>query len=353
MLGVDARTFKVIWTIFLFGLLIATVYAIRQILVLLAVAIFFAYMLAPLVNLVERVTPKRRGIALAIVYVLLVGGLVTGGITLGSQIAEEASSFAGHLPALVRNSSLQTFPLPEWLEPLRAKIITIIQHEAAQLQASIVPFLQHASGQIVSGITFLVLIVLVPILSFFLLKDAREINAFLLQMLEEAGEPIVVRQILGDIDVLLSKYIRALVLLSFITFAAWGLFLSIIQAPYQLLLAGLSGVLEFFPGIGPALSLILLLVVCGASGFTGGLLWIAVFWVCLRLFQDYVVNPLLMSAGVQLHPLLVLLAILAGGHIGGVPGLFFSVPIMAILKVVFIRLKEAQVRDALAHRSVS
>lgn len=352
MLGVDARTFKVIWTIFLFGLLVATVYAIREILVLLAVAIFFAYMLAPLVNLVERVTPKRRGIALGIVYVLLVGGLVTAGITLGSQIAEEASSFAGHLPGLVRHSSLQTFPLPEWLEPLRAKIITMIQHEAAQLQASIVPFLQHASGQIVSGITFLVLIVLVPILSFFLLKDAREINAFLLQMLEEAGEPVVVRQILDDIDVLLSKYIRALVLLSFITFAAWGLFLSIIQAPYQLLLAGLSGVLEFFPGIGPAVSLILLLVVCGASGFTGGLLWIAVFWVALRLFQDYVVNPLLMSAGVQLHPVLVLLAILAGGHIGGMPGLFFSVPIMAILKVVFIRLREAQVRDTLAHRQV-
>jgi predicted PurR-regulated permease PerM len=60
-----------------------------------------------------------------------------------------------------------------------------------------------------------------------------------------------------------------------------------------------------------------------------------------------------MSAGVQLHPLLVLLAILAGGHIGGMPGLFFSVPIMAILKVVFIRLREAQVRDTLAHRRVS
>ena len=353
MLGVDARTFRVVWTIFLFGLLIATVYAVREILVLLAVAIFFAYMLAPLVNLVERFTPKRRGIALAIVYVVLVGGLVTAGVTLGSQIADQATSFAGHLPGLVRHSSLQTFPLPEWLEPLRAKIITVIQHEAAQLQASIVPFLQHASGQIVSGITFVVLIVLVPILSFFLLKDAREINAFLVQILEEAGEPKVIRQILDDIDVLLSKYIRALVLLSFIAFAAWGLFLSIIGAPYQLLLAGLSGALEFLPGIGPAVSLILLLVVCGVSGFTGGLLWIAVFWVCLRLFQDYVINPLLMSAGIQLHPLLVLLAILAGGHIAGVPGLFFSVPVMAILKVIFIRLREAQLRESLAHRRVS
>ena len=125
------------------------------------------------------------------------------------------------------------------------------------------------------------------------------------------------------------------------------------HAPYQLLLAGISGALEFLPGIGPAISLALLLIVCGISGFTGGLLWIVVFWVGLRLFQDYVVNPLLMSAGVQLHPLLVLLAILAGGHIGGVPGLFFSVPVMAILKVIFIRSREAQLREALAHRRIA
>jgi predicted PurR-regulated permease PerM len=352
MLGVDTRTFKVVWTIFLFGLLIATLYAVRQTLVLLAVAIFFAYMLAPLVDLVERFTTKRRGIALAIVYVLLVGGLVGGGITIGSQIVDQASSFIGHLPGLVQRSTVQTFPLPDWLEPLRAKIVVIVQHEAAQLQASIVPFLQQASGQIVSGITFIVLIVLVPILSFFLLKDANEINVFIVTLLEEAGDPLVIRQILGDIHLLLSRYIRALVLIAFIAFAAWGLFLSLMGAPYQLLLAGLSGALEFLPGIGPAISLVLLLVVCGMSGFTGGLFWIAVFWVCLRLFQDYVLSPLLMSAGIQLHPLLVLLAVLAGGHIGGIPGLFFSVPVMAILKVVFVRLREAQVRDTLEHRQV-
>ena len=100
MLGVDPRTFKMVWTIFLFGLLIATVYAVRETLILLAVAIFFAYMLAPLVNLVERFTPRRRGIALAIVYVLLVGGLVTGGVTLGSQIADEATSLQAISPGL-------------------------------------------------------------------------------------------------------------------------------------------------------------------------------------------------------------------------------------------------------------
>jgi predicted PurR-regulated permease PerM len=148
MLGIDTRTFKVVWTIFLFVLMLATIYAIHETLILLAVATFFAYMLAPLVNLVERVTPKRRAIALAIVYVLMVVALVTVGVNLGSQIAEEATNFLGGLPKLVQQGKLTTLPMPSWLEPLRDRIMVAAQHEAAQLQTSIVPLLQRASGSI-------------------------------------------------------------------------------------------------------------------------------------------------------------------------------------------------------------
>ena len=342
MLGVDARTFRVIWTIFLFALCLVTIYVIRQILILIAVAIFISYLIAPLVNLVERFTPRRRAIALAIVYIILVGAVVALGFTLGSQIVEEASSFFGHLPALLEKTKLQSFPLPAWLEPLRDRIIDIFQREATQLQASIVPLLQRASTQIVSGLTFIILIVLVPIISFFLLKDAHEINKSLVQFLQEAGDPVVIRKILEDIHITLSKYIRALVLLAMVSFAAWALFLYLTSGPYPLLLAGICGAMEFIPGIGPALAFATVLIVCGVTGYSTGLLWIAVFWACFRLFQDYVVQPFLMSAGVQLHPLLVLLGVLAGGHIAGVSGLFFSVPVLAILKVIFVRLREAR-----------
>jgi predicted PurR-regulated permease PerM len=263
---------------------------------------------------------------------------------------EESGSFFGHLPALIQGGKLLPFPLPDWLEPLRARILLFVQHEAASLQASAVPLLQSFSSHLLSGIGFVVLIVLVPILSFFLLKDAREINGFLVQTLEEAGDRTLIRQILEDIHVLLSKYIRALVLLALASFIAWAVFLSLTAAPYQLLLAGMAGALEFIPGVGPAIALATIFVVCSVSGYSAGLLWIIVFWTVFRLFQDYVLNPVLMSAGVQIHPLLVLLGVLAGGQIGGIPGLLFSVPVIAILKVVFMRLREAQIRDTLAQR---
>ncbi len=342
MLGVDSRTFKVVWTIFLFALLLATIYAIHETLILVAVATFFAYMLAPLVDLVERITPKRRTIALAIVYVLLVAAFVTVGVNLGTQIAEEATTFFGGLPKMLQQGRLLAIPMPGWLEPLRDRIVTAAQQEAAHLQTSIVPLIQHASGQILSGISFLVLIVLVPIISFFLLKDARQIRRFLIVTVGDLGDRALVKNILNDVHLLLSKYIRSLVLLAFTSFAAWALFLHFTHGPYQMLLAGISGALEFIPGVGPAVALATVLVVCGVTGYQVSLIWIVVFWIVFRMFQDYVLTPLLMSAGINLHPLLILLGVLAGGQLGGIPGLFFSVPVIAILKVLVVRLHESQ-----------
>lgn len=353
MVGVDGRAFRIVWTIFLFGLLLAIIYTIRETLILLAVSVFVAYLLAPLVNLVGRVTPKRRGLALAIVYIALVGALITIGISLGSQIQDEASTLFNRLPKLVESGRLQSMPLPSWLEPLRARILDVVQHEAALLQASFVPLLQRASGHILSGIAFIVLVVLVPIISFFLLKDASEINQVLVDLLGNVDQRKVLGQVLDDVHDLLSKYIRALALLAFVSFSAWALFLYFAAAPYPLLLAGVSAALEFIPAIGPAVALVTIVVVCGVSGYTSGLVWVVVFWILFRLFQDYVLNPFLMSAGVQLHPVLVLLGVLAGGQIAGVPGLFFSVPVIAILKVLFVRMREAQIRARVAKPSVS
>jgi predicted PurR-regulated permease PerM len=72
-----------------------------------------------------------------------------------------------------------------------------------------------------------------------------------------------------------------------------------------------------------------------------------VFWGCYRVFQDYVLNPYLMSSRVELHPLLVLFGVLAGNSIGGVPGMFFSIPVIAILKVIYARLRMAYEREPL------
>src|SRR5215472_8033672 len=105
MLGLDARAARSAWTVFLVALFIATAYAIREVLAVFMVALLFGYLLSPLVGLVARFTPQRISftIALAIVYLLLVGVILALAFTIGSRLVDEANNLATQLPNLLNN----------------------------------------------------------------------------------------------------------------------------------------------------------------------------------------------------------------------------------------------------------
>jgi predicted PurR-regulated permease PerM len=347
MLGIDERALRIAWTIFLFALLLAIVYYIRSTILLFAGAIFFAYMLAPVVALMTRYVSKRQNLALAIVYSLFIGVLVLLGFELIPRLASEAMSLLTKLPSLVSGGQLTQLPLPKWLEPMRTQLIATLNKEATNLQASAVPVLQQMGTRILNGLSQIVPAILVPILAFFFLKDAAFIRKSLLGTVEDGQDRTTLSLILDDVHEVLRNYIRALVLLSVAAFCAWAIFLSVLQYPYELLLAGLAGLLEFIPVVGPAAALVIMCLVLIVSG-SHGVLWIVIFWACFRIFQDYVLNPYLMSSGIELHPLLILFGVLAGEDLGGIPGMFFSIPLLAILRVGFNHLKKSHTRRTLS-----
>jgi predicted PurR-regulated permease PerM len=346
MLGIDERALRIVWTIFLFGLLLALIYYIRDIILIFAGSVFLAYMLSPIVGLVEKFIPKRRGIALTIVYCILIGLLVLLGFELIPMLAEQATSLLTRLPTLVSGGVLAHLWLPQWLEPIREQVIAAMNRQATDLQAKAVPFLQQVSTKILSGLGEMLPLILIPILTFFFLKDARTIRDSLLAVAEDGHERTTLENILRDIHGVLQSYIRALVLLAVASFSAWAIFLSVMRYPYELLLAGVAGILEFIPVVGPAAALVIMVLVVLVTG-SGGLLWIVIFWGAFRIFQDYVLNPYVMSSGIEMHPLLVLFGVLAGEKIGGIAGMFFSVPVLAILRVIYDRLRETHRRKQL------
>jgi predicted PurR-regulated permease PerM len=349
MLGTDERALRITWTVFLVALALLIVYVIRDTLLVFAAAIFFAYMLLPVVALIERFVQKRRTLALSVVYILLVGAMVGIGFALVPALAAEATSLATHLPKMMEGGRLATIPLPHWLDPVRAQIIETLSREAASLEAKVVPLIQQAGKSILSGVGYVLPMILIPILAFFFLKDGRDIRRALLGSVDDGHDRTTVELILDDVHLVLKNYIRALVILSIATFCTYAIFLSVMGYSYELLLAGLAGVLEFIPVIGPVAALLIILIVCGIASGAAGLFWIVVFWACYRVFQDYILNPYLMSAGVEIHPLLVLFGVLAGEKIGGIPGMFFSVPVIAIFRVIYGHLKGAYIRRPLSH----
>jgi len=353
MLGIDPKAARAAWTVFLIALLIATAYAIRATLVILAISLFFAYMLMPVVETVYRHTPRKVSptIALAIVYLALIGVLVGLGFTLGSKIAEEANTLATQFPKLVQNGQwANEIPLPSWLDPVRDRIVSAIKSQFTGGQ-DLLPYLKDIPGKLVELSHYVLDIVLVPILAFFFLKDGAQMREALVESFVDVSGQRVLDGILTDINHLLGKYIRALVLLSLSSFSAYSIFLGITGASYAVLVAGIAALLEFIPVVGPLAGGILIIVVTGVSGYAH-VLWFAIFWICFRLFQDYILSPNLMGAGVELNPVLVLFGVLAGERIAGVAGMFFSVPVLASLRVIYVRLQRARRRKELSPEPV-
>jgi predicted PurR-regulated permease PerM len=346
MLGIDPRAARAAWTVLLLALVVAAAYAIRTTLAIFMIAVLFAYLLIPLVDAVDHYTPRRVSgtLALAIVYLMLVGFIVALALTVGSRIADEANSLALRLPDLLKNREwIDKIPFPYWLEPARARMVQWLQEEIDNGGKDILPYVKSFGGQLITGARYLLYVILVPILAFFFLKDGRTIRRDVINSLDEANQ-LVVEEILDDINRLLGQYIRALVLLSVSSFIANSVFLGVTGAPYAILLAGISALGEFLPVVGPAAGAAIILAVTGLSGYNH-LITFILFWVLFRMFQDYVVNPYVMGKGVELNPLLVLFGVLAGEQIAGVAGMFFSVPVIATLRVVFVRLQRTRTRE--------
>ena len=343
MLGLDVRVLRGVWTAFLFALAVALVYLARGTIVIFVLAIFLAHLIAPLVDRVERHTPRRisRTLSLLIVYLVLIGIVYAVMVPVSGKLSEQASALAARLPQVLNSDYLSHIPLPRWLEPWRPQITVFASQQTIGLGDTALPLLKQLGPGIVAGLGSVVAAVLIPILSFFFLKDGRAMRNAMIESVP-TGRQSVAEEILDDLHVLVAQYIRALMLLAMATFASYSIFLSSVGVPYPVLLAGLAGVLELIPVVGPLTAAVTTLLIAAVSGYSH-VLWIFIFLIVYRMFQDYVLSPYLLSSGAELHPLLVLFGVLAGEQVAGVPGMFFSVPVIAALRIIVVRIRRQQV----------
>lgn len=323
---------------FLFVAAGALLYAIHGALITFTLAIFLALLLSPLVSLVDHATSVRipRTVALTVVYVLLIAGFAAALIGVFSAVASDARTISGAIPQGLDGDPLAGLPLPAWLDPLRERLGFWLRDRLDELGKNALSLTGEALRQLATGLGAVVSVIVVPILAFFFIKDGKQLRDGFIHSVDRKHQALV-HHILQDLHRVLSQYLRALVILSMVAFVFYSVFLSITGARYAVLLAGIAATLEFIPAVGPFVAM---LIISGVGLFSGYKHWILLilFFVIYRLAQDYVLQPLLLSSGMRIHPLLIIFGVLAGGELGGIPGIFFSIPLLATLRVIFLRL---------------
>ncbi|MBM3812917.1 MAG: AI-2E family transporter [Acidimicrobiia bacterium] len=340
MLGLDSKTFRIAWTVCFTAALLFGLYVIRRTLLVLVCAILLAYLLAPVVSLLERFPVRRvpRNVSLVIVYIVLLSAVVGIGAAMGELVLDDAMNLTRDMPRYLESG--EPF-LPEVLAPYEEPLRQWMKEALAPEAGQVVPLLQRTGRQLATVAGNTLLVVLVPIFSFFLLKDSATIRELALQQIDNAETRRLAENIVDDVHIMLIQYVRAMVLLSLCTFLVYWLFLASVGVPNSAALASLAGVLEFVPAAGPLAASLTILLIAGFAGFPH-LLWVVAFLIIYRLILDYAILPHIMSAGVALHPVIVIVAILAGEQMGGIAGMFLSIPIIATMRVVYVCYRRAR-----------
>jgi predicted PurR-regulated permease PerM len=341
VIGLDPRAARAVWTGALVVFALYCVYMVRTTLLVVVFGVFFSYLVYPPFALAQRVTGKRlpRVLVLLLVFAFLLGLVALLGLLFGTQVSTEANNLMKELPKLFQPGELQKrLPLPGPLEPLRDRVGAWLGRLVEGGPAQALPVVRNVGTQLFHVAGSLIYIVVVPILSFLMVLQAPMFEAQLAALSKKKHGALWCNVARG-LNRLLSRYVRALALLSLATLTVYGTVLSLFGAPFALLLAGVAGLLEVIPVFGPLTAAIATVTVAGFSGF-GHVWWLVGFLVAYRIFQDYMLNPWLMSEGVNVPPILVVFGLLAGDELAGVPGIFLSVPFLAAARIVAVQVRQ-------------
>jgi predicted PurR-regulated permease PerM len=171
-------------------------------------------------------------------------------------------------------------------------------------------------------------LVLVPVLAFLMLKDAAAIRRTILTALPHHIQ-LRGHRLFEEMNATLAAYVRAQLIACVVVGTLSGIGFAMLGNPYAILLGVLAAVLEFIPMIGP-LVVAVVAVAIAALHDPALAVWTAVFLTVLRGVEDYVIYPRLIGRDIHLHPLVVILAVLAGVELDGIAGIFIAVPLVAL-----------------------
>jgi predicted PurR-regulated permease PerM len=331
----DARTARVLITVLLFALGLGFLYVARQTLMAFLFAIFFAYLMSPVVSQLEKVL-RGRGRAIAVIYLLLLGLVVLFFISMGPRIGREGARLGQSLPALAQLSSGQIAEQLGQQHGWNGKAVDLLRDYLASHSGDIVKLAQSVGLHVAEVAKQAWLLVVVPLLSIFFLKDGRAFSQVLLDSVHSRPQRELLQGVLGDLNQMLAHFIRAQLTLAALTFVAYSSVLAMMRMPYALVLGTVGGLLEFVPVVGPLVAAVIIVGVALLMGFPHWL-WLIVFLGIWRLIQDYVSSPRIMGHSMELHPLAAIFGVMAGGEVAGILGIFLSIPVMAGLRIVFRR----------------
>ena len=304
-----------------------------------------AFLLQGLVGRLEKLGSPHL-LAIAVAMIVLIGTVATAVLLVVPLLWQQAADLLALAPTLVGmlrdglSSLAEAFP--EFIT--EEQILGVVNESSKELGNLSGVLLESAFSQVFSLFGLLIYLVLVPISVFFLLKDKELLMAHLASLLPK-DRPLL-DAVGSQMNAQLGNYVRGKAIeillvgtVSFITFLFFGL-------NYAALLGVLVGISVLIPFIGAAIvTLPVFMIAVLQFGWSLDLAWVMLAYAIIQFLDGNVLVPLLFSEAVDLHPITIIIAILAFGGLWGLWGVFFAIPLATFIKAIYAAWPRAP-RDA-------
>jgi predicted PurR-regulated permease PerM len=319
--------------VFLF-LMVYTIFIGQQILLPLGFSFLFAVLLRPLEAAIVRLHVPR---VIAILLVIIIALLVVSGIIV--FISSQVASLMSDIPAVKKNLEDLYHQGQNWVE--HSFHITVTQQDNLVAKAKSETANNFGAVGAFSIITAsLATITLIPVYVFLFMYYRTLLLRFVIQIFEERHSPKV-GEIIMEIRYVVQHYITGLLTETTIVAVLNTIGLLIIGAPYAVLLGLVGAILNLIPYIGGLLAIILTaLLTFTNTGSIQVMTWSIVVYLLVQFIDNNFLVPYIIGSRVKLNALISIIGVLLGGALCGIGGMFLSIPLIAICKVIFDRIDE-------------
>ncbi len=318
-------------TIFKFFVIIAVlaiVYLLRDVLMIILVSVILASALNPWVNSLQRKKVPRL-VAAILIYVLFFGSFIAILMVLVPPIANQISEIATHFPQYYNQvindfQKFQDFSLQQKVLDNLDSALQSLSLNLGQTSGSILSLLGGVFGGLFAFLG-------VVVITFYMLLEDSALKTFIRSVTPIKYQPYVF-QLVNRSQRRLQMWLQGQLILSLIIGVLTFIGLEVLGVQYALVLALWAALTEFIPYLGPTLGAIPAVFIALTTGNFVQAIAVVVLYIVVQELENHFIVPKVMQKAVGLNPLIVIIVMLIGAKLAGIPGLLLAVPFALIVK---------------------
>jgi len=334
--------FRVLLIVAAVAIVAEVVWIVRSVIAWLVVALFLALALNPLVNWLERRTHLKRGLSIALAYLIVIAAIVALGATFLPRLIDEVNGFVQALPGYVDQVTHGRGRLG-FLET-KYQVVEKVRKAVKEGGASSVLGLSGAAVAVTKSIiSIIAATVTIVFLTFFLLLEGGAWMDRIYSLFPQRSQPRM-RHIGDEIYRTVGGYVTGNLLISLIAGGSITIVLLIVGVPYAVALGLIVAFLDLIPLAGATIAGVIVGVVAFIHSVPAGIVVVA-FFIVYQQLENHFLQPVIYGRTVQLSPLAVIVSVLVGAELAGILGALAAIPVAGAIQVIL--------RDVLAHRGDS